>query len=123
MNLSKSKKQIIILYSTTILGVGLGVLVSILNTRSLTPNEYGDVRYINNFISFFSGILLFGYFTSGSRLLALAKTKEEVLQLKGCLIGILTLTIIAKVYKKTDFLRPVDKKVKTATIFVVKTRS
>ena len=29
----------------------------------------------------------------------------------------------AKVYKKTDFLRPVDKKVKTATIFVVKTRS
>ena len=28
-----------------------------------------------------------------------------------------------KVYKKTDFLRPVDKKVKTATIFVVKTRS
>lgn len=97
MNLSKSKKQIIILYSTTILGVGLGVLVSILNTRSLTPNEYGDVRYINNFISFFSGILLFGYFTSGSRLLALAKTKEEVLQLKGCLIGILTLTIIANI--------------------------
>ena len=30
---------------------------------------------------------------------------------------------IAKVYKKTDFLRPVNKKVKTATIFVVKTRS
>ena len=30
---------------------------------------------------------------------------------------------IAKVYKKTYFLRPVDKKVKTATIFVVKTRS
>lgn len=94
MNLSKSKKQIIVLYSTTILGIGLGVLVSILNTRSLAPNEYGDVRYINNLISFFSGILLFGYFTSGSRLLALAKTKEESLQLKGCLIGILILTII-----------------------------
>lgn len=31
--------------------------------------------------------------------------------------------IITKVYKKTDFLRPVNKKVKTATIFVVKTRS
>ena len=30
---------------------------------------------------------------------------------------------ITKVYKKTDFLRPVNKKVKTATIFVVKTRS
>ena len=31
--------------------------------------------------------------------------------------------IETKVYKKTDFLRPVNKKVKTATIFVVKTRS
>ena len=31
--------------------------------------------------------------------------------------------LTAKVYKKTDFLRPVNKKVKTATIFVVKTRS
>ncbi len=33
------------------------------------------------------------------------------------------LLTFAKVYKKTDFLRPVNKKVKTATIFVVKTRS
>lgn len=31
--------------------------------------------------------------------------------------------LLTKVYKKTDFLRPVNKKVKTATIFVVKTRS
>ena len=32
-------------------------------------------------------------------------------------------TNVAKVYKKTVFLRPVNKKVKTLTIFVVKTRS
>ena len=43
---------------------------------------------------------------------------DNVLFLKPSPLG-----IIAKVYKKTDFLRPVNKKVKTATIFVVKTRS
>lgn len=95
MRPNKAKQQVIILYISTILGVGLGVFVSILNTRSLNPSDYGDVRYINNLIAFFSGILLFGYFTSGSRLLALAKTEEESLSLKGCLIGILLLTIIA----------------------------
>lgn len=53
MNLGKSKKQIILLYSSTIIGVFLGVLVSILNTRYLDPSSYGDVRYVNNIIAFF----------------------------------------------------------------------
>lgn len=94
INFTQSKKQIIILYSSTIFGVCLGVLVSILNTHSLTPSDYGDVRYINNLISFFSGIFLFGYFISGSRLLALAENKEEASKIKGTLISILGLTIL-----------------------------
>lgn len=93
MNLGKSKKQIILLYSSTIIGVFLGVLVSILNTRYLDPSSYGDVRYVNNIIAFFSGIFLFGYFVSGSRLLALSKTKEEINQLKGALVFILGITV------------------------------
>lgn len=93
MNLGKSKKQIILLYSSTIIGVFLGILVSILNTRYLDPSSYGDVRYVNNIIAFFSGIFLFGYFVSGSRLLALSKTKEETNQLKGALVFILGITV------------------------------
>lgn len=94
MQISKSKKQIIVLYSSTILGVILGVFISILNTRHLCPTEYGDVRYVNNIISFFSGILLFGYFTSGSRLLALSETKEQTSRIKGALILILGITVV-----------------------------
>lgn len=67
-------------------------MVSVLNTRSLPAMEYGDVRYVNNIITFFSGILLFGYFISGSRLLALAKDEHEIRELKGLLITILLCT-------------------------------
>lgn len=94
MNLGKSKKQIILLYSSTIIGVFLGILVSILNTRYLDPSSYGDVRYVNNIIAFFSGIFLFGYFVSGSRLLALSKNKEETNQIKGGLVFILGITVV-----------------------------
>ena len=80
------------LYGSSQLGILTGVFVSILNTSNLPPVEYGDVRYINNFISFFSGILLFGYFVSGSRLLALSKSKEETRRMKGILTTILLTT-------------------------------
>lgn len=94
MTLNKSKKQILLLYSSTIGGVLLGILVSILNTRSLNPSDYGDVRYVNNIIAFFSGVFLFGYFVSGSRLLAIAPTKKEANRIKGIMVLILVLTII-----------------------------
>lgn len=94
MNFDKSKKQVFLLYCSTIGGVLLGVLVSVLNTHSLDPSAYGNVRYVYNLISFFSGIFLFGYFVSGSRLLALAETKEEASRIKGALIYILSITIL-----------------------------
>ena len=95
MGISKTKRQVVTLYGSSLLGILTGVFVSILNTSNLPPVEYGDVRYINNFIQFFSGILLFGYFVSGSRLLALSKSKEETRQLKGILTTILLTTFAA----------------------------
>lgn len=93
MILNKNSKQAIILYVSTLLGVLVGMLVSILNTRNLAPNEYGDVRYVNNIIQMLSGILLFGYFVTGSRLLAIAKSREEASQIKGGLVAILGITV------------------------------
>ena len=92
MNLTKTKKQVSVLYASSMIGIVVGVLVSILNTRNLAPAEYGDVRYVNNIISFFSGLLLFGYFISGSRLLALSKSEQETREIKGLLITILGIT-------------------------------
>ena len=92
MKITKTKKQVTVLYASSMIGIVVGVLVSILNTRNLTPAEYGDVRYVNNIISFFSGLLLFGYFVSGSRLLALSKSEQETREIKGLLVTILGIT-------------------------------
>lgn len=92
MKITKTKKQVTVLYASSLIGIVVGVLVSILNTRNLAPAEYGDVRYVNNLISFFSGLLLFGYFISGSRLLALSQSEQETREIKGLLVTILMIT-------------------------------
>lgn len=94
MTFSKQGKQVVVLYISTLTGVVVGMLVSILNTRNLPPSEYGDVRYISNIIQLLSGIFLFGYFVTGSRLLAVAKSKEESAQIKGGLVVILASTVV-----------------------------
>ena len=70
MQIDKQKKQVVLLYMTTALGVLVGVLSSVVNTRALPPELYGNVRYVQNIISFVSSLLLVGYFVSGSRLIA-----------------------------------------------------
>ena len=92
MKITKTKKQVTVLYASSMIGIVVGVLVSILNTRNLAPAEYGDVRYVNSLISFFSGLLLFGYFISGSRLLALSQSEQETREIKGLLVTILMIT-------------------------------
>lgn len=90
----KIKRQVILLYSTSLLGVLIGVGVSVLNTRSLSVADYGDVRYVNNVINFVCSLLLFGYFVSGSRLLALSSDRGRSRKIYAALIVILCGAII-----------------------------
>ena len=55
----------------------------------MDPITYGDVRYVQNILNFIASLLLFGYFQSGSRLLALAKDATECREIKGCMVLIL----------------------------------
>jgi len=93
MKIEKQKQQVIILYVATLLGTQLGIIASIINTRYLNPLDYGDVRYVQNIINFISSLLLFGYFLSGSRLLALSKSKKDSQQIRGIMIIILGVSI------------------------------
>ena len=63
------------------------------NTRALAPSEYGDYRYVQNIIDFITSLLLFGYFTSGSRLLALSKDEEHSRNIRGAMCFILGIAI------------------------------
>lgn len=88
------KNQTFILFGSSIIGVGLGIIASILNTHFLTPAEYGNYRYVYNIISFFSSLLLFGYFVSGCRLLAVTENPLRKKRINGAMILILTVAII-----------------------------
>lgn len=79
----KENRQAIYLFAATISGVLLGVLSSVLNTRFLAPSDYGDVRYVQNILNLATIVLLFGYFQSGSRMLALASDEMECRKIKG----------------------------------------
>lgn len=90
MIFSKQKKQVLLLYTATFLGLLVGVLSSIINTNFLNPKDYGDVRYVQNIINFIASLLLFGYLHSGCRLLAISKGEDEAKKIRG----VMTLIII-----------------------------
>lgn len=93
VQLSKHNKQVVVLYVSSVIGLLIGVLNSVINTRALAPDLYGDFRYVQNIISFVSSLLLFGYFVSGSRLLALSKDEQYSRQIRGILCTILAITV------------------------------
>lgn len=94
IKLIKQNNLVVFLYITTLAGTLLGVVASIINTRFLPPSDYGDVRYVQNIINLFATLLLFGYFWSGSRMLALSKNEERSRKIRGCLILILVLASV-----------------------------
>lgn len=99
MNIGKILKnnkyqQVSVLYISSLLGILLGVLNSVINTRNLVPELYGNYRYVQNIISFVSSILLVGFFTSGSRLLALSKDEAYSRRIRGAMCTILGITNI-----------------------------
>ena len=100
---SKHIRQVGLLYVTTIFGVLIGVLNSVINTRSLSPEPYGDVRYVQNIISFISSLLLFGFFTSGSRLLALSKSEEQSRHIRGIMVVLLSIAVFVVMVCMTIF--------------------
>jgi O-antigen/teichoic acid export membrane protein len=84
-NILKTKRvrQIGALYSSMIAGVMLGIVVSVLNTRILGPEAFGDFKYIHSIYSFFAIIIAFGYMVTTSKLLAEKKNNSIRKELIG----------------------------------------
>lgn len=87
--LSKHNVQVMYLYAATLMGTLLGFVTSIINTNFLSEAAYGDVRYVQNLITLLASLLLFGYFLSGSRLLALSNNQERSRQVRGAMVVVL----------------------------------
>lgn len=91
LKVNKQGKQVLLLYVATLVGALLGFATSIVNTRFLGKEGYGDVRYVQNMIQLVSWVLLFGYFMSGSRLLSLTENEAEKRRIRGSMVMILVI--------------------------------
>ena len=66
----RKTKQVISLYISMTLGLFIGIGVSVVNTRILGAQSYGDFKFIFNLLSFIFSFLTFGFLYSGGRLIA-----------------------------------------------------
>ncbi len=79
---NKKYRQVGVLYGSMALGLIAGIGVSVINTRLLGPQQYGDLKFLQNLFTFSVTFLTFGLFVSGSRILAQNKyvsIKREII--------------------------------------------
>lgn len=84
-NLTKTAKQTISLYIAQIGAMFFGLLFTIINTRLLTKSEFGTLNFYIQVLTFTALIFEFGYFASGSRLIALEKDYKKEREIIGAL--------------------------------------
>lgn len=118
MQITKQRKQVLSLYISSLAGVFLGMLNSVINTNALDPVSYGDVRYVQNIISFISSLLLVGFFVSGSRLLALSQDDSHSRRIRGSMCIMLAITVIVLTLAMT-FVWLFNNKANVSTLLLI----
>lgn len=81
--MEKKRKQTVLLLGATVLNIVVSVVVNMLLTRYLGKNDFGNYSYIINIFTFSQIFFLFGFFHSGSRLIALLNSEYEVRKFYG----------------------------------------
>ena len=79
-------KHIIYIYAATGINFIFAFLISILSTKNLGANLFGDYRYVINVFTFATLIVLFGVYTTGSLVIAEEKNDKHVRRIIGTLI-------------------------------------
>lgn len=74
LKLTDTIKKSFTLYATMVIGMVAGIVISVINTRSMGKEQYGDFKFIINFYSLAVSFLTFGSFYSGGRLLVKANS-------------------------------------------------
>ena len=82
--LKKDKVQkALVLYLTMILGIIAGIILSMLNTRMLSKELYGDFKFVQNLFTFSQIFLTVGLFYSGGRIIAYTHDPEKKREFYG----------------------------------------
>lgn len=96
---SKSAFQAAFLYGSTMMAALLGILASMINTRFLPPEAYGDFKYVQNLLNILGCVFFIGHFRAGGRQLALNSGRSDAPKIRGALLSLLlgmsVLTVLA----------------------------
>lgn len=74
---SRRLRQIGSLYVSMIMVIVIGLVTSVINTRMLGPERYGDLKFIYGVFQFLATISTLGIFSTGSQLLATTKEGDD----------------------------------------------
>ena len=61
---NKRIRQVFLLFSVNIASIPIGIITSIILSRYLGPNGFGDYQFLNNIFSFCIPVFVFGFFKS-----------------------------------------------------------
>jgi len=97
-----------VLYAATLLATGLSFLGSVLNTRLLSQESFGDWKYLQSFIVLVGYLVNFGLYHSGSRLIAATNSNEKIRTYKGYMLyfALLGASVITFTILSTGFFFP-----------------
>lgn len=79
-------RQTIALYMSLMISLILGIAVSVINTRFLTPREFGDFKLLQTVWTVGVLFVTFGLLSTGGNLLAKTQTKDDEKNLLGSLL-------------------------------------
>lgn len=100
-NYSKKPKvrQVALLYGVNLIAIPLGIVTSIIITRYLGAEIYGDYKFLYNIFSLAILIFSFGIFQAGNRALVLNNNKEKAKEYYGAeLVLALLMFIVMSVF-------------------------
>lgn len=91
----KKIKQVGSLYFSMIFVIGIGVFASVINTRLLGPQQYGDLKFIQTLFNFAILFFTFGIFVTGSKVVAQKENEANKRKIIGALIFLASIMAIA----------------------------
>jgi O-antigen/teichoic acid export membrane protein len=100
-NYSKKPKvrQVALLYGVNLIAIPLGIVTSIIITRYLGAEVYGDYKFLYNIFSLAILVFSFGIFQAGNRALVLNNNKEKAKEYYGAeLVLALLMFIVMSVF-------------------------
>jgi len=82
-------KQVLTLFSVNIISIPIGIVTSVVLSRYLGPNGFGDYQFLDSLFNFSVIIFTFGFFYAANRALVLNNDKDKAREYFGATLIIL----------------------------------